>query len=103
MARLTFGVADPRTYRLASNAELNAGGAIVQLCHPDPVNPYPVLTATESRGIPCHRCIANTAAPGDPAACSFLVGRLTVARRAEPPAPAGGLFAPPTRGAFDDD
>lgn len=94
MSRPTFGVDDPRNYRPATTAELERGGAIVALCHPDPTHPYPVLMATERRGTPCHRCLANTAAPGDPAACSFLVGRLTVARQPDPlPDFSGGLFA----------
>lgn len=91
MTRPTFG--DHLRYRLASAAELSRGGPIVALCAPAPHDPLPVLRATEERGIPCHRCIANTAPAGAPAACSFLAGRLTVARPPSAAPLAGGLFA----------
>jgi hypothetical protein len=64
--RPVFGQTAPpeRTYQTPGYHGL----PLMQLC----VSPSPAITA---RGWPCHRCLANTAAPGAAVSCHFLRSR----------------------------
>lgn len=74
--RLVFGQADPRAYRVPTPADLARGGTIAALCRPPEYGDrVPYFEAVEAIGSPCHRCIANEAAPGTPARCGFISRR----------------------------
>lgn len=61
-ARPVFGQPAPR---IPDGPPKYGGLPIVQLC----TEPSPAITA---RGWPCHRCLANSAGPGEPIRCHFI-------------------------------